>query len=258
MSRPAWGQAKATAPESPESQPPKEGIMKKSIFVTMTASAVIVSGMGFATPAVAETVAVPTMTSIPVVSVSARSVQYSKKLENCWAKAGKREQRARPRDPQSKCKGTVRVKQTAYAHAFCPAPWFLGGDAKGKAKLNNVVKVKAFSKSVASGIVKTWARTKIKMKKAKAAASARVDCLLKPGVTPPPPPPNPCPPGSIYDPATGTCAKDGSTTPLPPTDAPGPNPTPVPGPGGGGPSECYDPVTGLPVPPGTPGAWCAA
>jgi hypothetical protein len=78
-------------------------------------------------------------------------------------------------------------------------------------------------------------------------------CALNLGVTPPE-----CPPGSIFDPFTGTCAKDGSTTPLPPTDAPGPNPTPVPGPGGGGPSECYDPVTGLPVPPGTPGAWCAA
>ena len=215
----------------------------------LMAFAMIASLIGLASPASAETTTVPTLTSIPVVSVSARSVQYSKKLESCFAKAGKREQPARPRDPQAKCKGTVRVKQTAYAYAYCPAPWYLGGVAKGRARLNNVVKVKAFSKSVASGIVKTWARTKIKMKKAKAAAYARVDCLLAPGVTPPPLPPNPCPPGNIWNPETGTCAKDGSTTPPPPPIAPGPNPQPTPGPGDYQSAACWWEDTGLPVAP---------
>lgn len=80
-------------------------------------------------------------------------------------------------------------------------------------------------------------------------AKGFASCSIQIGVTPPKPPPPNCPPGSIYNPETGTCAKDGSTTPPPPVDAPGPNPAPVPGPGGGGSYACYDEVTGLPVEP---------
>jgi len=63
-------------------------------------------------------------------------------------------------------------------------------------------------------------------------------------------------------------AVDSSGSPVvppPPSNAPGTNPAPVPVPTviNGTPtteptsSQCYDPTTGLPVPPGTPGAWCS-
>lgn len=59
------------------------------------------------------------------------------------------------------------------------------------------------------------------------------------------------------------CKKDGSASvqPTQPPSAPGTNPAPVPvtksnttQPTS---AQCYDPVTGDPVPPGTPGAWCS-
>jgi hypothetical protein len=251
---------KAAAPDSPESQPPKEGIMKKSIFVAMTASAVIASGLGFASPAAASVPSsepAQTVTVTPPVSLVFKSASLSKKMEDCFAEGDKFDQpQTRPVDPSAKCKGKVKVKLVAKAFGFCPAPW-QGGTASSRAKLVNVVKVKAYAKTVAVGRAWSKVKTKIKMKVAKVKAKAKVTCVAPPGVNPPPPV-IPCPPGSIFDPVTNTCAKDGSTTPPPPSDAPGPNPQPTPGPGGGGPSECYDPQTGLPVPPGTPGAWCAA
>lgn len=65
---------------------------------------------------------------------------------------------------------------------------------------------------------------------------------------------------SVYGPGyTGSypsCTKDGTATPPPPSDAPGPNPPPSGGTGDPGSNQCYDPETGQPVDPGTPGAWC--
>ena len=45
------------------------------------------------------------------------------------------------------------------------------------------------------------------------------------------------------------CVKDGSTTPPPPTEAPGPNPPPSGGEGDPGSNQCYDEETGEPVQP---------
>jgi hypothetical protein len=99
------------------------------------------------------------------------------------------------------------------------------------------------------------ARTSVSVKASgQAAASANCSSSSTPG-TPTPPT---C--ESVYGPGyTGTypnCTKDGTTTPPPPTTAPGPNPPPSGGTGDPGSNQCYDPVTGTPVPPGTPGAWC--
>lgn len=60
--------------------------------------------------------------------------------------------------------------------------------------------------------------------------------------------PHPCEYGSVWN---GTeCVKDGNTTPPPPTEAPGPNP-PDEGPVGS--NQCYDEITGAPVPPRSDG-----
>jgi hypothetical protein len=90
----------------------------------------------------------------------------------------------------------------------------------------------------------------------------------------PPPPPKTC--YSVYGPGYSgsypNCHKSsvdshGNTVvPAPPHNAPGPNPAPVPvpttGPNGEPTtqpttSQCYDPNTGVPVSPDTPGAWCS-
>jgi hypothetical protein len=61
-------------------------------------------------------------------------------------------------------------------------------------------------------------------------------------------PPLVCPAGSVPNEKGTECVKDGSTTPPPPPSAPGPNPPPSGGTGDPGSNQCYDEITGQPVP----------
>lgn len=69
------------------------------------------------------------------------------------------------------------------------------------------------------------------------------------GCNPPPPPKLNCPPGSTPSENHEYCVKDGSTTPPPPSDAPGPNPPPSPNDPAPGGHACYSETTGQPVDP---------
>jgi hypothetical protein len=128
------------------------------------------------------------------------------------------------------------------------------GYAYASAKVTQRVDLKLFAKSKGAAAIRIYARV---IDKATAKAKAEVFCETtvtviptctcheKPGSPCNCPPPQECPSGSVPN-EKGECVKDGSTTPQPPSDAPGPNP---PDEGGVGSNQCYSETTGQPVPP---------
>ena len=163
----------------------------------------------------------------------------------------------------TKVRMVVKVKASAKGTGSASVLCSIGGDWSTAstslslyASVRNKFFVRASSKYEAKAKVQRRGhaslRQQVKVKaedKARVAVSgdATAECALKLGVKPPSP--NPCPPGSVWNPETGTCAKDGSTTPPPPPIAPGPNPQPTPGPGDYQSAACWWEDTGLPVAP---------
>ncbi len=158
------------------------------------------------------------------------------------------------------------------ASAFAKATYELMASATASAT------VKGSSWASASAAARSAAQRKLSSLKSQAQATAMATASVKASAsavagancfsssTPGTPVPPTC--ESVYGPGyTGTypnCTKDGTTTPAPPTTAPGPNPTdpPVGQPGGSGSHQCWSETTGLPVdalpngtcPPGSFGA----
>lgn len=170
-----------------------------------------------------------------VLTANAGFIGKSKKVKACKAYAEKLEQRAPPRDPQAFCSGTVKVKLFGKIVASCPTG-YLGAKMTLGVSLRQVVKARAFAKSVASGRVRTWARIKIR-DLAKIKGKTYIECVKIP--TPPPPvveydkcpdipgnqpadyvcnptPPPPPPPTETYAPtmdaSAGVCVAPGGTS----------------------------------------------
>jgi len=156
---------------------------------------------------------------------------------------------------------------TAYGDAKSSASARAIGRAslKGRNKTKLIAKVEAAAQGNLTAQLDGQSITDVKARvrasafvKTTSEASARAGCTSNNNNPQPPPSEQTC--ESTYGPGySGTypnCVKDGTSTPPPPPNAPGPNPSPSPQDPSPTPSQCYDPATGQPVSPGTPGAYC--
>ncbi len=141
-------------------------------------------------------------------------------------------------DSRSKGKIKVIARSSAVAKASCEVNGVSAyAEGRGFAAAKGFAKIKSAIKTKGTSVSKLMQKVSLRAKgwaKSKASAQASVVCAEM---------------GGEIVPTVPAQHKDGTQTPQPPAEAPGPNPAPSPNepyPGG---YQCYDEVTGAPVPP---------